>query len=66
MILVTGGARSGKSAHVERLAAQRCARILYIATSTVTDDEMAARIEKHRAQRPAHWRTWEGIAIWAG
>ncbi|UOU77655.1 bifunctional adenosylcobinamide kinase/adenosylcobinamide-phosphate guanylyltransferase [Edwardsiella anguillarum] len=60
MILVTGGARSGKSAHVERLAAQRCARILYIATSTVTDDEMAARIEKHRAQRPAHWRTWEG------
>lgn len=60
MILVTGGARSGKSAHVEHLAATQCERVLYIATSTVTDEEMALRIDRHRAQRPAHWRTWEG------
>ncbi|QTA25931.1 bifunctional adenosylcobinamide kinase/adenosylcobinamide-phosphate guanylyltransferase [Escherichia albertii] len=60
MILVTGGARSGKSAHVEQLALSQCERVLYIATSVITDDEMAQRVKKHRAQRPAHWRTWEG------
>ncbi|MDF7681837.1 bifunctional adenosylcobinamide kinase/adenosylcobinamide-phosphate guanylyltransferase [Enterobacteriaceae bacterium ESL0689] len=61
MILVTGGARSGKSGHVERLAAQHCQHVLYIATSVISDQEMALRVEKHRAQRPAHWRTWEGF-----
>lgn len=61
MILVTGGARSGKSSHTERLAAQQCDRVLYIATSTVTDDEMAQRVARHRAQRPEHWRTREGF-----
>lgn len=61
MILVTGGARSGKSCHAERLAAQQCSRVLYIATSVITDEEMALRVDKHRAQRPAHWRTWEGF-----
>lgn len=60
MILVTGGARSGKSAHVEGLVARQYSQVLYIATSTLTDDEMAARIARHRAQRPAHWRTLEG------
>jgi len=59
MIVVTGGARSGKSAHVEGLVARHYSQVLYIATSTVTDDEMAARIARHRAQRPAHWRTLE-------
>lgn len=61
MILITGGARSGKSAHAEKLAAASGAtNILYIATSAVTDEEMAMRIARHRQQRPASWRTWEG------
>ncbi|OTA14905.1 adenosylcobinamide kinase/adenosylcobinamide phosphate guanyltransferase [Xenorhabdus vietnamensis] len=60
MILVTGGARSGKSRHAERLLAEQCEQVLYIATAQVTDDEMAARIEQHKQERPAHWRTWEG------
>ncbi|OTA20296.1 adenosylcobinamide kinase/adenosylcobinamide phosphate guanyltransferase [Xenorhabdus beddingii] len=60
MILVTGGARSGKSCHAERLIAQQCGQVLYIATAQVTDEEMAARIERHKQARPAHWRTWEG------
>lgn len=57
MILITGGARSGKSSLAERLAAQAADRVFYIATSVVTDVEMAARVELHRASRPAHWRT---------
>ncbi|MBI6550058.1 bifunctional adenosylcobinamide kinase/adenosylcobinamide-phosphate guanylyltransferase [Xenorhabdus lircayensis] len=60
MILVTGGARSGKSAHAERLIYEQCKQVLYIATAQVTDEEMAARIERHKQERPAHWRTWEG------
>ncbi|MGY0152700.1 bifunctional adenosylcobinamide kinase/adenosylcobinamide-phosphate guanylyltransferase [Edwardsiella tarda] len=59
--LITGGARSGKSALAERLAGSHGARVLYIATSLATDDEMAARIAHHRAARPASWRTYEGF-----
>ncbi|MDX7997785.1 bifunctional adenosylcobinamide kinase/adenosylcobinamide-phosphate guanylyltransferase [Xenorhabdus sp. Reich] len=60
MILVTGGARSGKSSYAERLIAEQCEQVLYIATAQVTDEEMATRIERHKQERPAHWRTWEG------
>ncbi|CDG20446.1 Bifunctional adenosylcobalamin biosynthesis protein CobU [Xenorhabdus poinarii G6] len=60
MILVTGGARSGKSRYAERLLAKQCEQVLYIATAQATDEEMAARIERHKQTRPAHWRTWEG------
>ncbi|SFN66270.1 bifunctional adenosylcobinamide kinase/adenosylcobinamide-phosphate guanylyltransferase [Xenorhabdus japonica] len=60
MILVTGGARSGKSSYAEHLLAEQCRQVLYIATAQVTDEEMAARIEQHRQERPVHWRTWEG------
>ena len=58
MILVTGGTRSGKSRHAEALIGDS-SQVLYIATSQILDDEMAARIEHHRQGRPAHWRTVE-------
>jgi adenosylcobinamide kinase/adenosylcobinamide-phosphate guanylyltransferase len=58
-ILVLGGARSGKSSFAERLAAECGEPVLYVATATAGDDEMAERIAMHRAQRPATWRTLE-------
>ncbi|MGF7446385.1 bifunctional adenosylcobinamide kinase/adenosylcobinamide-phosphate guanylyltransferase, partial [Klebsiella michiganensis] len=58
LTLVTGGARSGKSRHAEALIAH-APQVLYIATSQIFDDEMAARIQHHRDGRPAHWRTAE-------
>lgn len=58
MYLITGGARSGKSRHAERLAASS-ERVLYIATAKIVDEEMATRIQHHRDSRPAHWRTVE-------
>jgi adenosylcobinamide kinase / adenosylcobinamide-phosphate guanylyltransferase len=62
-ILVTGGARSGKSTFAERLAAQlaepRGGRVTYLATSETNDVEMAARVAAHRTSRPAAWATVE-------
>jgi adenosylcobinamide kinase/adenosylcobinamide-phosphate guanylyltransferase len=51
--------RSGKSSFAERLAAECGEPVLYVATATGSDDEMAERIAMHRAQRPAAWRTLE-------
>lgn len=53
--LILGGARSGKSALAERLAAQSGLSVCYIATATAGDEEMAARINLHQSRRPDHW-----------
>jgi len=65
LILILGGARSGKSRLAQRLAANAstagaAARVTYIATYHAGNDpEMAERIEHHRASRPASWKTIE-------
>ena len=58
LILVLGGARSGKSACAEGLARQG-ERTLFVATAEALDDDMRQRILKHRKQRPAAWDTLE-------
>ena len=57
--LVFGGARSGKSAYAERLAAASGKEVVYIATARAGDGEMTSRIAQHRRQRPAAWLTVE-------
>jgi len=57
--LLIGGARSGKSALAQRWANERSPDACTIVTGTVTDPEMAARIDAHRRDRPAHWRVRE-------
>jgi adenosylcobinamide kinase/adenosylcobinamide-phosphate guanylyltransferase len=58
-LLLTGGARSGKSALAVALAERQSADVVFLATGQVGDDEMSARIARHRAERPGHWRTVE-------
>ena len=59
LIVILGGARSGKSAFAERLAASRGESVAFIATATAGDDEMRERIAHHRASRPKGWHTLE-------
>jgi adenosylcobinamide kinase / adenosylcobinamide-phosphate guanylyltransferase len=59
LTLILGGASSGKSRLAQRLAAP-AGRVSYVATAQAGHDpEMAARIERHRADRPSSWRTIE-------
>ena len=55
LILVLGGARSGKSRYAQQLAERRWRKPVFLATAEITDDEMAARIAKHRAARDSRW-----------
>jgi len=58
VMLITGGARAGKSVHAERVAGEK-GNVLYIATATACDEEMEERIAFHRSRRPENWITWE-------
>ena len=59
LTVLIGGARSGKSALAVDLAARSGRSVVFVATATRSDDEMADRIDRHRAERPADWRTIE-------
>jgi adenosylcobinamide kinase/adenosylcobinamide-phosphate guanylyltransferase len=59
LLLVTGGSRSGKSRYALSRAAALSDAVVFVATGVETDAEMAARIARHRAERPAHWTTIE-------
>ncbi|MDE0374444.1 MAG: bifunctional adenosylcobinamide kinase/adenosylcobinamide-phosphate guanylyltransferase [bacterium] len=58
LLLILGGARSGKSTTAERLARDG-GRVLFIATAEALDEAMQKRIAAHRRYRPEHWDTLE-------
>jgi adenosylcobinamide kinase/adenosylcobinamide-phosphate guanylyltransferase len=57
-VFVLGGARSGKSRFVVDAHRARSG-VAFLATAQAHDGDMAARIARHRAERPAHWTTIE-------
>ena len=59
--LILGGRRAGKSTYAQRLAQDQAhgERVLFVATAEAGDEDMAARIRKHRSDRPAEWDTLE-------
>ncbi len=67
VVLVTGGSRSGKSAHALRLAESRPGPWTFIATCPAIDEELARKIEAHRLERDAQqWATIEEQTDLAG
>ena len=59
LVLLIGGARSGKSRLAIELASRSGGNVVFVATGVASDGEMADRIAQHRAERPAAWRTME-------
>jgi adenosylcobinamide kinase/adenosylcobinamide-phosphate guanylyltransferase len=59
IVLILGGARSGKSSYAEDMAKKLSEKVLYVATALITDEDMADRIRKHRESRPESWPTAE-------
>ncbi|HEY4034311.1 MAG TPA: bifunctional adenosylcobinamide kinase/adenosylcobinamide-phosphate guanylyltransferase [Ktedonobacteraceae bacterium] len=59
LILILGGARSGKSTFAEQLAQRSERSVAFIATATASDEDMRDRIMRHCAARPSHWHTFE-------
>jgi len=62
LILVTGGARSGKSTFAQNLFNSLCSRLstkAFIATAVALDDEIRDRIERHKAERKSDYDVFE-------
>ena len=59
LVVLLGGARSGKSALALRLASESGAAVTVVATAEALDEEMASRIAAHRAERPPEWTVVE-------
>lgn len=59
LVLILGGARSGKSSHAQSRAEETGKSVTFLATAQALDEEMTTRIQKHRGERPAHWETLE-------
>jgi adenosylcobinamide kinase/adenosylcobinamide-phosphate guanylyltransferase len=64
--VILGGARSGKSRLAQELAVKLGKKVLFIATGESLDEEMRARIDRHKKSRPASWRTLEAPTNVAG
>ena len=66
LTFLVGGARSGKSSLALRLAAESGRPVVFVATSEPRDEEMTARIQRHRAERAPEWSTVEAPRDLAG
>ena len=64
LVLITGGARSGKSRYAQSQAESCPGELLYVATAGIHDDEMVERVRLHREARGPRWDTFEEPYLW--
>lgn len=65
LTIVLGGQKSGKSGLAARWASASGRPVVVVTPAVVRDDEFKARVEQHRADRPAHWHTLETFDLLA-
>jgi adenosylcobinamide kinase/adenosylcobinamide-phosphate guanylyltransferase len=58
-IFILGGIRSGKSHYAVKLAKSLSKKVVFVATATMVDKEMARRIKLHKISRPQYWKVVE-------
>jgi adenosylcobinamide kinase/adenosylcobinamide-phosphate guanylyltransferase len=56
--LVLGGVRSGKSHYAQKIG-EHAGQVVFVATAQARDDEMRAKVDRHRSSRPQQWKTVE-------
>ena len=59
IIYISGGARSGKSSYAQKIALEKSANPVYVATARIWDDDFAKRVERHKAERGQQWTSLE-------
>jgi len=59
IIYVSGGARSGKSNYAQKLALEKSANPVYVATARIWDDDFAKRVARHKSERGPEWTSLE-------
>ena len=59
IIYVSGGARSGKSNYAQKLALEKSANPVYVATARIWDDNFAKRVARHKSERGPEWTSLE-------
>ena len=59
IILITGGARSGKSRYAQQLALSFSDNPVYVATAKVWDDDFEQRVKRHQNERDGRWTNFE-------
>lgn len=59
IILITGGARSGKSTYAEKLALSRSSSPVYVATARIWDEDFRRRVARHQERRGPEWNNIE-------
>ena len=59
IIYISGGARSGKSSFAQKIALEKSANPVYVATARIWDDDFAKRVARHKAERGPEWTSLE-------
>jgi len=59
IIYISGGARSGKSSFAQKIALEKSANPVYVATARIWDDDFAKRVARHKSERGPEWTSLE-------
>jgi len=59
IIYISGGTRSGKSNYAQKLALEKSANPVYVATARIWDDDFAKRVDRHKSERGPEWTSLE-------